>query len=85
MMVPLKMFVSERQAANLLAQIRWRDGVYCPRCRTESPIRHGSYRVLQPYLCTDCGRTFKEKTATVFKYSSVPLRNGILPSTPISD
>ena len=32
-MIPLKTFVLERRAANLLARIRWRDGVYCPRCR----------------------------------------------------
>jgi hypothetical protein len=25
-MIPIKTFVSERRAANLLAQIRWRDG-----------------------------------------------------------
>jgi transposase len=29
-MMPIKTFVSERRAANLLSQIRWRDGVYCP-------------------------------------------------------
>jgi hypothetical protein len=35
-MIPLKTFVSERWAANLLAQIRWRDGVYYTRFRAES-------------------------------------------------
>ncbi|SEP18882.1 Transposase zinc-ribbon domain-containing protein, partial [Halorientalis persicus] len=49
-MMPINVFVSERRAANLLAQIRWRDGVYCPRCRAESVIRYGSYRVFQRYL-----------------------------------
>ena len=37
--MPIRTFVSERRAANLLAQIRWRNGVYCPRCRAESVIR----------------------------------------------
>jgi len=77
-MIPLNTFVSERRAANLLAQIRWRDSVYCPRCRAESVIRYGSYRVFQRYLCKDCGHTFNDKTATVFEYSSVPLRKWYL-------
>jgi transposase-like protein len=73
-MIPLKTFVSERRAANLLAQVRWRDGVYCPRCRAESVIRYGSYRVFQRYLCKDCDRTFNDQTGTVFEHSAVALR-----------
>jgi transposase len=77
-MMPIKTFVSERRAANLLAQIRWRDGVYCPRCRAESVIRYGSYRVFQRYLCKDCDRTFNDQTGTVFEHSVVALRNWFL-------
>jgi transposase len=77
-MFPIKTFVSERRAANLLAQIRWRDGVSCPRCRAESLIRYGSYRVFQRYLCKDCGRTFNDKTGTVFEHSAIPLRKWYL-------
>ena len=77
-MMPIKTFVSERRAANLLAQIRWRDGVYCPRCRGESVIRYGSYRVFQRYLCKDCDRTFNDQTGTVFEHSAVGLRKWFL-------
>jgi len=77
-MFPLKMFVSERQAANLLAQVRWSDGVYCPRCRAESVIRYGSYRAFQRYLCKDCDRTFNDQTGTVFEHSAVALRKWFL-------
>jgi len=28
-------FVSESVAADLLQQVRWRDGVTCPRCRSD--------------------------------------------------
>jgi len=77
-MIPLKTFVSERRAANLLAQIPWRDGVYCPRCRAESVIRYGSYRVFQRYLCKDCDRTFNDQTGTVFEHSPVELRKWFL-------
>jgi transposase len=77
-MIPLKTFVSERRAANLLAQVRWRDGVYCPRCRAESVIRYGSYRVFQRYLCKNCERTFNDKTGTIFEHSAVALRKWFL-------
>jgi len=77
-MMPIKTFVSERRAANLLAQIRWRDGVYCPRCRGESVIRYGSYRVFQRYLCKDCDRTFNDQTGTVFEHSAIALRKWFL-------
>jgi transposase len=77
-MFPLKTFVSECRAANLLAQIRWRDGVSCPRCRAESVIRYGSYRVFQRYLCKNCGRSFNDKTGTVFEHSAVALRKWFL-------
>ena len=77
-MMPIKTFVSERRAANLLAQVRWRDGVYCSRCRAESVIRYGSYRVFQRYLCKDCDRTFNDQTGTVFEHSPVELRKWFL-------
>ncbi|MDZ7764846.1 MAG: IS1595 family transposase [Melioribacteraceae bacterium] len=77
-MFPIKTFVSERRAANLLQQVRWRDGVYCPRCRGESVIRYGSYRVFQRYLCKDCDRTFNDQTGTIFEHSAVALRKWFL-------
>jgi len=77
-MFPIKTFVSERRAANLLEQVRWRDGVYCPHCRGESVIRYGSYRVFQRYLCKDCDRTFNDQTGTIFEHSSVALRKWFL-------
>ena len=71
-------FVSERRAANLLAQIRWRDGVDCLRCRAKSVIRYGSYRVVQRYRCKICDRTFHDRTDTDFKHSAIALRKWIL-------
>ena len=77
-MFPIKTFVSERRAANLLQQVRWRDGVYCPCCRGESVIRYGSYRVFQRYRCKNCDRTFNDQTGTVFEHSAVALRKWFL-------
>lgn len=64
-MFPLKVFRSEAAAANLIQQIRWHDGLYCPHCRGESVINYGSYRLFQRYRCKDCGPTFNDKAGTI--------------------
>ena len=61
-MFPFKLLRSEASAVNLLEQVRWREGLCCPRYQSESVIKHGSYREYQRYLCKDCGHTFNGKT-----------------------
>jgi len=73
-MIPLDVFGSEAVAANLLQQVRWCDGVTCPRCRSDRTVRNGSYREFQRYLCKNCDRTFNDKTGTIFAHSKVALR-----------
>ena len=73
-MFPMSRFVSESAAADLLEQVRWRDGVECPRCRSDLTVRNGSYRVYQRYLCKNCGRTFNDKTGTIFAHSKLTLK-----------
>ena len=70
---PFELLNSEASTANLLEQVRWRDGLYCPRCRSESVIKHGSYREYQRYLCKDCDRTFNDKTGTIFAHAKIGL------------
>jgi transposase len=77
-MFPIKTFVSELRAANLLEQVRWRNSVCWLRCRAKSVIRYGSYRGFQRYLCKDYDRTFNDQTGTTFKHSSVALRKWFL-------
>ena len=72
-MFPFELLSSEASAANLLEQVRWRDGLYCPRCQSESVIKHGSYREYQRYLCKDCDRTFNPKTGTIFAHAKIGL------------
>ncbi|WP_114578620.1 IS1595 family transposase [Saliphagus sp. LR7] len=72
-MFPFEVLSSEASAANLLEQVRWRDGLYCPRCRSESVIEHGSYRQYQRYLCKSCDRTFNTKTGTIFAHAKIGL------------
>ena len=72
-MFPFDEFVSETSAADLLKQVRWRDGRQCPRCRSESVIKYGSYRAFQRYRCKDCDRTFNDKTGTIFAHAKIAL------------
>ena len=72
-MIPLDVFGSESVAADLLQQVRWRDGVTCPRCRSDLTVRNGSYRAIQRYIRKDCDRTFNDKTGTIFARSKVAL------------
>ena len=73
-MIPLDVFGSESVAATLLEQVRWRDGVSCPRCRSDLTVKNGSYGPFQRYLCKDCDRTFNDKTGTIFAHSKIALR-----------
>ena len=73
-MIPLDTFGSESVAADLLQQVRWRNGVECPRCQSDRTVRHGSYREFQRYFCKRCDRSFNDKTGTVFAHSKVALR-----------
>ena len=72
-MFPFEEFVSETSAADLLQQVRWRDGRQCPRCRSESVIKYGSYRAFQRYRCKGCDRTFNDKTRTIFAHAKIAL------------
>jgi len=73
-MIPLDTFGSESVAADLLQQVRWRDGVECPRCRSDRTVRHDSYREFQRYFCKRCDRSFNDKTGTIFAHSKIALR-----------
>ena len=73
-MIPLDVSGSESLAADLLEQVRWRDGVECPRCRSDLTVKNGSYGPFQRYLCRNCDRTFNDKTGTIFAHSKIALR-----------
>ncbi|MDB2275446.1 IS1595 family transposase [Halorubrum ezzemoulense] len=73
-MIPLDVFGSESVAADLLQQVRWRDGVSCPRCCSNRTVRNGTYAQFQRYLCKHCDRTFNDKTGTIFAHSKIALR-----------
>jgi len=44
------------------------------RSYADHSVRNGSYRVYQRYLCKNFGRTFNDKTGTIFAHSKLSLK-----------
>ena len=55
----------------LLREVRWADGPYCPHCGSIEGIYHFSDG--RRHKCKDCGRTFRLITGTIFGDSPIKL------------
>ena len=63
---------SEERCAKVLKELRWGDGVECVYCGSRNVVKNGGYmRFYQKYMCRGCGRSFNDKTGTVFEYSKI--------------
>ena len=52
-----------------IRELRWPDGVICPRCKTDDITRQGkdeSQPERQRYFCKSCSRKFDDLTLSVF-------------------
>jgi transposase-like protein len=79
-----KHFSDESSARALLAQMRWPNGVACPRCggadpyvikpkaSGKNPARQGLYK------CRACRKQFSTTTGTIFESSHVPVSKWLL-------
>lgn len=66
---------SEKRCAEVLREFRWRDGVECVWCGSRDVVKNGSYmQHYQKYMCRGCGRSFNDKTGTIFEYSKMGVR-----------
>jgi transposase-like protein len=64
----------EALCAQRLRGARWPEQVNCPHCHSEEVTDIRQYMdVFQRYLCLACGRTFNDKTGTIFENSKVSL------------
>jgi transposase-like protein len=64
----------EALCARQLRGTRWPEQVRCPHCYSEEVTDLRQYMgVFQRYLCLACGRTFNDKTGTIFENSKVSL------------
>ena len=64
-----------------IRQIRWPDGVTCPRCTSDNITRQGkdeSQSEKQRYFCKSCQRKFDDLTLSVFSghHQSLKALNG---------
>ena len=46
---------------------------------SDRPVRNGRYQKYERYLCKNCGRTFADKTGTIFAHSKLNLYEGDKP------
>ena len=67
----MEKYQSEESCRNALAELRWKDGVACPRCGSKS-IRNSYTR--EQYDCGSCGYQFSVITGTIFQDTHLPLR-----------
>lgn len=66
----MRMFPDDEAAERWFAEIRWPDGVACPRCGSLSVQRGCKHRTM-PYRCRDCARKFSVRTGTVMQSSKL--------------
>ncbi len=70
--------LSEKGCLEMIEKARWKDGVFCPYCKSKEVVKNGwdeSDGVkVQKHKCKHCEKTFNVKTKTIFENSKVPLQ-----------
>jgi transposase-like protein len=67
----IEKYSDEDACRNMLAKLRWHDGITCPRCGTTS-ISH--LKTHDIYECNSCSYQFSVTTGTIFKDTHLPLQ-----------
>ena len=63
-----RMFPDDETAERWFTEVRWPDGVRCPKCQSEN-IQERATRKPQPYRCRSCRKDFSVKTDTLMHNS----------------
>lgn len=66
----IRYFADPDTALAFIVELRWPDGVKCPRCQGENPIFLSTRRI---WKCRSCKRQFSVKVGTVFEDSPLGL------------
>lgn len=64
---------NDKIAMDVFRSIRWAEGVYCPKCKSNNVIHRGVRGQARRYSCNDCGSNFNDFTNTMFHKSKVPM------------
>lgn len=63
-----RMFPDDETVQRRFADVRWPDGVRCPKCQSDN-IQERTTRKPQPYRCRSCRKDFSVKTDTLMHNS----------------
>lgn len=63
----------ENFAMDFFRNIRWVDGVYCPKCKSFEIKKKGKEGRVNRYSCKSCGNNFSDFSNTMFHKSRVPM------------
>lgn len=66
---------NEQAAIDHFRAIRWKDGAFCPYCRSVKVYHFGDKRT---HKCGDCSQRFSIKVGTIFEGSKIPLRSWLM-------
>lgn len=81
MRVSLLRLMDEEACYELLRELRWEDGLECPRCDSKDVIKSGPDEIhihRQRYKCKSCNRRFDDLTDTVFSGSPKELKTWLI-------
>ena len=76
-MLNLVKLLDEAKCYETVRQLRWPEGVRCPKCTSEQVIKRGKDETQahrQRYQCQGCGRQFDDLSDTIFASRRQPLR-----------
>src|SRR3954470_16166367 len=79
-MVNIQELFDDAKCYQTVRDMRWPDGVICPRCSSDSVIKNGRDDTephRQRYECRGCGQRFDDLTDTIFAGHHQPLRTWI--------
>ena len=65
-----RMFPDDETAERWFTEVRWSDGVRCPKCDSDN-IQERATRKPQPYRCRSCRKDFSVKTDTLMHNSPI--------------
>ena len=64
-------FPDEQSAIDRLRAIRWRNGAFCPYCKSKRVMHFADKRT---HKCHDCRQRFSIKVGSIFEDLKIPLR-----------
>ncbi len=66
-----EVFPDEQSVVDHLRAIRWKDGAFCPYCKSKRVMHFSDHRT---HKCHDCRQRFSIKVGTIFEDTKLPLR-----------